>query len=213
MNNRFSRLFGRSISLGLLAIVAVTMSAPCFANDSNDDLDSILNAPAMPAANVYQSDSVQNDVFAQANALASRVANMYRDLRYQAYPNAPDAADIKVICTVTVRDGDSDNVLSTIKTAPRVPFGSPQVIPAPLNHVPRKFVLIIGKLAKDTLPLLINQNNKLVEVMVQIKRNGLSQATVVVSADHLNGGVCTGVSFVSKDDALPNVTDVDYPAN
>ncbi len=211
MNNQFSRLIRRSLALGLFAVVLSSSSS--FANEGNDDLDSILNAPAMPAANVFQSDSVQNDVFAQANALASRVANMYRDIRYQAYPDAPDASDIKVICTVIVRDSDSDNVLSTIKTAPRVPFGSPQAIPVPLSHVPRKLVTITGKLAKDSLPLLRNQNNKSVEAMVQIKRNGSSQCTVVVSADHLNGGVCTGVSFVSQDNALPNVTDVDYPAN
>ncbi|MBX9770270.1 MAG: hypothetical protein K2X29_02810 [Candidatus Obscuribacterales bacterium] len=209
--NEYFRASKRLLALGLFAVAL--SSSPSFANEGNDDLDSILNAPAMPTTSVFQSNSVQNDVFAQANALASRVANMYRDLRYQAYPDAPDASDIKVICTVTVRDSDSDSLLSTIKTAPRVAFGSPQVIPVPLSHVPRKLVSIVGKLAKDSLPLLRDQHSKLVEVMVQIKRNGSSQATVVVSADHLNGGVCTGVSFVSKDDALPNVTDVDYPAN
>ncbi len=211
MNSKFS---WRKPLLALSLFAALLSgSCPSFADTSNDDIDSILSAPAMPVVNVFQSDAMQNEVFAQANALASRVANMYRDVRYQAYPSAPDASDIKVICTVTVRDADTDEVLSTIKTAPRPAFGLPQAIPMPLSHVPRKLVVITGKIAKDALPLLQNQQNKMVEAMVQIKRNGLSQCTIVVSADHLNGGVCTGVSFVSKDDALPNVTDVGYPAN
>lgn len=211
MNSKFS--WRKPLLALFLFAVFLSGVCPSFADTSNDDLDSILNAPAMSAADVFQSENMQNEVFAQANALASRVANMYRDVRYQAYPSAPDATDIKVICTVTVRNADTDEVVSTLKTAPRVPFGSAQAIPVPLSQVPRKLVVITGNVARDVLPMLKNQQNKMVETMVQIKRNGLSQCTIVVSADHLNGGVCTGVSFVSKDDALPNVTDVVYPAN
>jgi|GEM_PF-4846013 len=212
MNTQLFRSFGSRFCGALLAVV-LAVSTPCFANDSSDDLDSILNAPAMPAVNVYQSRDQQNEVFSQANALAARVANIYRDVRYQAYPSEPDASDIKVVCTVTVMDAQSDDVLSTIKTAQRKPSGNFQPITVPLCHVPRNLVSISQKLVRDAALMLINSRDKSVEVMVQIKRNGSSQCTVVVSADNLGGGAFTGVSFISQDDALPNVTDGGYPAN
>lgn len=201
-----SKLLSKRVSLGLFATVVITTSSPCFAGD-NDDLDSILNAPALPVVHEFKSDDIRNDIFAKANALASRAANMYRDVRYSACPSVPDALDIKVVCTVIVRDIDSDQVLSTIQTAPRVPFGSPQIISGPLVQVSRSLSGITGTLAQDALPLVRDSKNKSVEVMVQIKRNGASQCTSVVSADSQRGGVCLGVSFVSKDEALPNLTD------
>lgn len=212
MNSQYFCSF-RSMFSGVLMVVALLASTPCMADEANDTLDSILNAPPMPAVNVYQSESVQNDVFAQANELASQVANMYRDLRHQAYPAAPDASDIKVVCTVTVRDRKSDDELSTIKTAPRISSGSPHKLPVPLSQISPKLVSMISKLAEDATPLLKDPQNESIEVMVQIKRNGTSQATVAVSVDALKGGFKTGVSFYSKEDALPNVTDVGYPAN
>lgn len=209
MNTRFRRL---SKALGVLLVVLACV-APCFADTSDDELDSLLSAPALPVTNVYRNDGAPSEVFAQANALAVRTANIYRDVRYQAYPSNPDAADIKVVCTVTVRDAQSDQELSVIKTAPRMPTGSAQAIPIPLAQVPAKLVSITGKATKDSLRSLMTPSGMSVEVMVQIKRNGASQCTVVVSADSLRGGTCMGVTFVSKDDALPNVTDVGSPAN
>jgi hypothetical protein len=202
MNSNFC-LFKR-VALGLFAAVALTAFSPAFAGQADDDLDSILNAPAMPAVHEFKSDSVRNDIFAQANALAAQSANMYRDVRYVAYPSAPDVADIKVVCTVTVRDVDSDQVLTTIQTAPRVPSGNPEKISSPLVQVSRNLLATTSSLAKQALSQVRSSMTKSVEVMVQIKRNGLSQSTSVVTVDSQNGGGSAAVTFVSKDEALPN---------
>lgn len=210
MNSKFSCRPKRVLALGFsVAVMSFAVSAS-FAQQADDDLDSILNAPAMSAEHCFQSDGIRNDVFADANRLASRVANMYRDVRYRAYPSAPDASDIKAVCTVTVRNADSDSVLSVIKTASRVPTGAVQAVLVPPVQVARELVTMTSKVAREALPKLRDTKNKSVEVMVQVRRNDSSQFTVVVSADNQNGGVYTGVSFVSKDDALPNVTDGGY---